>query len=100
MNELRECPKTTAQTRDVRDYSRVLAHPSSALSNEPIAVGLLRESSDHLDWVGIYLVHRNDLVLKIYGVNEEAEHVRIPIGREYVALLLRKGRSDDRGARC
>jgi L-methionine (R)-S-oxide reductase len=44
-------------------------------------VQLLRESSDHFDWVGIYLVHENDLVLEAYAGDEETEHFRIPIGQ-------------------
>ena len=90
-------PKTTAQTRHVGDYSRVLAHLSTALSNEPFAtalktsVHLLRESSDHFEWVGIYLVHGNDLVLETYAGDEETEHVRIPIGQGICVSAAKEG---------
>src|SRR5438309_8794320 len=79
--------KPAAQTSQAQDYSRVLVSLSSALSSEPLAkaltmsVRLLRESSDHFDWVGIYLVRENDLVLEAYAGDEETEHVSIPIGQ-------------------
>jgi GAF domain-containing protein len=46
-----------------------------------MSVQILRESSDYFDWVGIYLVRENDLVLEAYAGDEETEHVRIPIGQ-------------------
>jgi len=57
-----------------------------ALSNQSLtkalamSVEILRENSNHFDWVGIYLVRENDLVLEAYAGDEETEHVRIPIG--------------------
>ena len=45
-----------------------------------MSVEILRENSNHFDWVGIYLVRENDLVLEAYAGDEETEHVRIPIG--------------------
>jgi L-methionine (R)-S-oxide reductase len=46
-----------------------------------MSVQVLRDSSDHFDWVGIYLVQENDLVLKAYAGDQETEHLRIPIGQ-------------------
>jgi len=45
-----------------------------------MSVEILRENSNHFDWVGIYLVRENDLFLEAYAGDEETEHVRIPIG--------------------
>src|SRR5437899_11583461 len=45
-----------------------------------MSVEILRENSNHFDWVGIYLVREKDLVLEAYAGHEETEHVRIPIG--------------------
>ena len=65
----------------------MLIHLAKALSEEPpdkaltTSVHLLRESSDYFDWVGIYLLLENDLVLAAYAGDEETEHVRIPIGQ-------------------
>jgi L-methionine (R)-S-oxide reductase len=67
-----------------------------ALSNNPLAealamsVQVLRESSDHFDWVGIYLVEENDLVLKAYAGDEETEHVRIPLGQGICGLAAKE----------
>ena len=77
-------PKSTSQTRETPGDSRVLADLRRAFSNEPlskalaVSVQMLRESSDHFDWVGIYLVRGKDLVLEAYAGDEETEHVRIP----------------------
>src|SRR5207245_9155530 len=89
--------KSAAQTRQAQDYSRVLVSLSSALSSEPLAkalttsVRIVRESSDHVDWVGIYLVRGNDLVLEAYAGHEETEHVRIPIGEGICGSAAKEG---------
>ena len=77
-------PKSTSQTRETPGDSRVLADLRKAFANESLSealamsVQMLRESSDHFDWVGIYLVRGKDLVLEAYAGDEETEHVRIP----------------------
>jgi len=52
---------------------------------------MLRESSDHFDWVGIYLVRGKDLVLEAYAGDEETEHVRIPIGLGICGSAAKQG---------
>ena len=85
------------QTRHTEDSSGVLTHLGKALSAEPLdkalttSVHLLRESSDHFDWVGIYLVRENDLVLAAYAGDEETEHVRIPIGQGVCGSAAKEG---------
>jgi putative methionine-R-sulfoxide reductase with GAF domain len=97
MNRWVRMSKSAAQTRQAQDYSRVLVTLSSALSSEPLAkalttsVRILRESSDHFDWVGIYLVRENDLVLEAYAGDEETEHVRIPIGQGICGSAAKEG---------
>jgi L-methionine (R)-S-oxide reductase len=54
-------------------------------------VKVLRESSDHFDWLGIYLVRGNDLVLEAYAGDEETEHVRIPIGQGICGSAAKEG---------
>jgi hypothetical protein len=77
-------PKSTSQTRETPGDSRVLADLRRAFTNEPLSkalamsVQMLRESSDHFDWVGIYLVRGKDLVWEAYAGDEETEHVRNP----------------------
>jgi L-methionine (R)-S-oxide reductase len=52
---------------------------------------VLRESSDHFDWVGIYLVRGNDLIMEAYAGDEETEHVRIPIGQGICSSAAKEG---------
>ena len=90
-------PKSLVQTGLAQDYSRILAKLSSALSNQPLtkaltaSVQLLRESSDHFDWVGIYLVHENDLLLEAYAGDKETEHVKIPLGEGICGSAAKEG---------
>src|SRR2546430_14793481 len=90
-------PKSATQATQSADYSSVLATLNRALSSEPLAkaltmsVRLLRESSDHFDWVGIYLVRENDLVLEAYAGDEETEHVSIPIGQGICGSAAKEG---------
>jgi len=70
---------------------------SRALANELLAkaltmsVNMMRESSDHFDWVGIYLVRGNDLLLEAYARDEETEHVRIPLGQGICGSAAKEG---------
>ena len=90
-------PKSTSQTRETSGDSGVLARLRNAFSDEPLSkalatsVQILRESSDHFDWVGIYLVSGEDLVLEAYAGDEETEHVRIPIGQGICGSAAKEG---------
>ncbi len=89
--------KSVAQTSQDQDYSRVLVSLSSALSSEALdkaltrSVRQLRQSSDHFDWVGIYLLQESDLVLQTYAGDEETEHVGIPIGQGICGSAAKEG---------
>ena len=67
-----------------------------ALSNESpdkalkTVVRLLRETSDYYDWVGIYLVKEENLVLAAYAREAETEHVTIPIGQGICGLAAKQ----------
>jgi L-methionine (R)-S-oxide reductase len=86
-------------TRDSRgpDSSRVLSTLSKVFPNGltrdalKTTVRILRDSSDHFDWVGIYLVRENDLVLEAYAGDAETEHVRIPIGQGICGSAAKEG---------
>src|SRR5437660_8813621 len=86
INRQQRMPKSRTQATQSPGSSRVLASLNRALSNQSLtkalamSVEILRENSNHFDWVGIYLVRENDLVLEAYAGDEETEHVRIPIG--------------------
>ena len=90
-------PKSTSQTRETLGDSRVLADLRKAFANESLSkalamsVQMLRESSDHFHWVGIYLVRGKDLVLEAYAGDEETEHVRIPIGQGICGSAAKEG---------
>jgi hypothetical protein len=98
-------PKSTLQTRETPGDSRVLADLRKAFSNEPLSnalamsVQMLRESSDHFDWVGIYLVRGKDLVLEAYAGDEETELLRIPIGQWNLWLRNQERRNNRRPGR-
>jgi len=70
-----------------------------ALSNESpdealkTVVRLLRESSECYDWVGIYLVKEQSLVLASYAGEAETEHVTIPIGQGICGLAAEQERT-------
>lgn len=89
--------KSRPQARHAQDSSRVLANVSRALSAEisdkalTTTVHLLQESSDHFDWVGVYLLHEDDLVLAAYAGDKETEHVRIPIGQGICGSAAKEG---------
>jgi len=92
-------PKSTSQTRETPGDSRVLADLRKAFANESlskvlaVSVQILRESSDHFDWVGIYLVRGKDLVLEAYAGDEETEHVRIAIGQGICGSAAKEGQT-------
>jgi len=89
--------KSTSQTRETPGDSGLLADLRKAFSKKPlskalaISVQTLRESSDHFDWVGIYLVRGKDLVLEAYAGDEETGHVRIPIGQGICGSAAKEG---------
>src|SRR5947208_17053479 len=89
--------RSAIQAKKSPEYSSVLDRLSRALSNEPLSkalttsVQILRESSDHFDWVGIYLVRGNDLVLEAYAWDKKTEHVRIPIGEGICGSAAKEG---------
>src|SRR3989441_9575113 len=90
-------PKSRTQATQSPCSSRVLASLNRALSNQSLtkalamSVEILRENSNHIDWVGIYLVRENDLVLEAYAGDEETEHVRIPIGQGICGSEAKEG---------
>ena len=79
------------------DHSQLVARISTALSTGSSGsamkstVRLLRDSSDHYDWVGIYLVEEESLVLAAYAGDEETEHVKIPIGQGICGSAAKEG---------
>ena len=62
--------RATRTIREARDGRRAIA----------AAVGVLKQEMPHYDWVGIYLLDGNELVLGPF-VGKPSPHTRIPLGR-------------------
>ena len=88
-----------ASVQHDRSQSHVIWQLQLALSNESpdkalkTVVRLLRETSDYYDWVGIYLVKEENLVLAAYAGEAETEHVTIPIGQGICGLAAKQERT-------
>jgi GAF domain-containing protein len=54
-------------------------------------VGILRSKFDHYNWVGIYLVNEDKLILEAYAGNGETEHRVIPVGQGICGYAAKAG---------
>lgn len=52
---------------------------------------ILRKNKEFYNWVGIYLVNGDNLVLAAYAGDNETEHVTIPIGNGICGLAAKQG---------
>ena len=57
-------------------------------------VEALRDRFDHYDWVGIYWVDGEELVLGPWTGPQPTEHTRIPIGTGICGAAARSGRTE------
>lgn len=86
----------TASTRNGRTNSRVLSELKTALSEKSLDIGLksavqiLKRISENYNWLGIYLVRDENLVLAAYTGEGETEHVQIPIGQGICGLAAKQ----------
>jgi L-methionine (R)-S-oxide reductase len=86
----------SAELKEFESSSSLLAELSSILAGNSRekalkrSVELLRNSSDHYDWVGVYLVRDQTLELASYAGDAETDHVRIPIGQGICGLAARE----------
>ena len=78
LNELRE---HIAQARDRGEATQLV-------------VEALRDRFDHYDWVGIYWVDGEELVLGPWTGPQPTEHTRIPIGTGICGAAARSGRTE------
>ncbi len=53
-------------------------------------VGFLNSKVPHYNWVGIYLIEGDDLVLRAYSGPKETEHTRIKVGDGICGLAAKK----------
>jgi L-methionine (R)-S-oxide reductase len=82
--------------RHDRKNSQVLSELRAAISKKSLdhglksAVQVLRGISEHYDWLGIYLVKDDSLVLAAHAGEGETEHVQIPIGQGICGLAAKQ----------
>lgn len=57
------------------------------------AVSFLRRNVAHYNWVGVYMLEGDELVLKAWDGPEATQHVRIPIGKGICGLAARERRT-------
>jgi L-methionine (R)-S-oxide reductase len=85
----------TVSVRQHRKDSQVLSELRGAISKKSLdhglqsAVQVLRGISEHYDWLGIYLIKDDSLVLAAYAGEGETEHVQIPIGHGICGLAAK-----------
>lgn len=86
-----------ATTNHAHNSQEMMAQIRAIVSHQDIesalkmSVKILRQSSDHYDWVGIYLVKGGMLELAAYDGESETEHVRIPIGQGICGSAAKEG---------
>lgn len=56
-------------------------------------VSFLRKNFAHYNWVGIYMLEGDELVLTAWDGPEATQHVRIPIGKGICGLAAREKRT-------
>ncbi|MCL6642327.1 MAG: GAF domain-containing protein [Candidatus Bipolaricaulota bacterium] len=57
------------------------------------AVSFLRKSVAHYNWVGVYMLEGDELVLQAWDGPEPTQHGRIPIGQGICGLAAREKRT-------
>jgi len=75
------------------DYDRLLYEYREKFDNKnPLqyTVNFLRNKVDKYNWVGIYMVEGDDLVLRAWDGPEATEHVRIKIGEGICGLAAKE----------
>jgi L-methionine (R)-S-oxide reductase len=86
----------TVSIKQAVNDSQLLAELRAAISSVSLDNGLtrsvqiLKRISEDYDWLGIYLVKDDSLVLAAYAGEGETEHVRIPIGQGICGLAAKQ----------
>jgi L-methionine (R)-S-oxide reductase len=76
---------------ELRAQVAAAADPATAAQR---VVDLLHERFAHYDWIGIYWVEGNDLVLGPWRGPQATEHTRIPIGTGICGAAAVSGRTE------
>ena len=91
--------KQTPTTKHAHDPYEIIPQIQNIILHQTLesalktSVKMIRQSSDHYDWVGIYLVKGKMLELAAYDGESETEHVRIPIGQGICGSAAKEGRT-------
>lgn len=78
------------------DLLTVLKHEIAGLDFERTlqkTVSFLRGNIAHYNWVGVYMLEGDELVLKAWDGPEATQHTRIPIGKGICGLAAREKRT-------
>jgi GAF domain-containing protein len=102
MDEKAENP-SDAFVMDQKDIDKIL----NSVNPPKAAVSFLSHTREHYDWVGIYLLHENELVLGPF-IGPPTPHTTIPIDEGICGAAVREERtinladvwSDDRFIAC
>ena len=74
----------------IRELVKEEEDPDSVLHE---VTRILRDSCDHFDWVGIYLLERGSLVLNVYSGEGAGTHPVIDVGEGICGLAAKVGRT-------
>ncbi len=58
-----------------------------------LACVILRREIPHYNWVGVYMLQGEDLVLEAWDGAQATEHVKIPVGKGVCGLAARENRT-------
>lgn len=78
------------------DLLATLKHEIAGLDFERTlqkTVAFLRKNIAHYNWVGIYMLEGDELVLKAWDGPEATQHTRIPVGKGICGLAAREKRT-------
>lgn len=75
----------------VNKIKEIFTNSSNILKD---VVDFLHDTFDHYNWVGIYLVEENDLILGPWKGPQATEHTRIPIGQGICGSAAASGNTE------
>jgi L-methionine (R)-S-oxide reductase len=86
----------TPSTKQAVTDTQLLLELTAEIANKSLgealtrSVQVLKRISEHYDWLGVYLVKGDSLVLAAYAGEGETEHMRIPIGQGICGLAAKQ----------
>ena len=74
-----------------KNIEKIILSNQNVLSN---VVNFLYENFDHYNWVGIYIVKGNNLVLGPWKGKQATDHIKIPIGKGICGSAAVSGKTE------